>query len=587
MAELSKKGFITLFINGITYNAPLEWQDLNVLATFDNESTQANISTTEITLVGEAMQSVKDIIDEGLTGGVGIFEGVPAKIAVYNKNNTAIVFDGYINLTKDYKDESWNGRIFVTVQKKDGLNSLEDRLSGLTYGYLEEQKVFTLKDYISLEYVVEKNNNSFEILVNSVTLFLMLKELAEAVKTTAETISDTVAFFATGATGGIAASIYAVSKSVITVAYTATLTVAVTGLINDLVQTFVSPLRKHKVISLYTLLANVSEHLGYTLETDIAELKEFFFLPSNNNLDQYDKQGFIFKTEGTKTGLPNITDNGYLCSEMFGAVKNMFRAKLSIEGSTLQFKNVDSSYWVKKSIYKMPPVLEKTKQYNTDELNANRLLSFATDISDEWTTSLYTGTTIETITDAVTVNNADAKYISGLDNVQIPYALGNRKTELNALENAVAKIGGAADRLIKSFGGGSSFKAAVQNRVGSLKVSNNNTTTPKILYLKNGKMPSNHRSICGAPYLSDKFHAGKSFVQNDYYGQKVVYEGVRIPFGFEDYLLTIENSYFTTEEGAEAKITKLEYNINSDTAIVDYWIRQKYTVNLKETIIIP
>lgn len=587
MAEISKKGLISLFIGGVVRSVPLEWQDLNVLATFDNAATQANISITEVTLIGDAMQAVRNVISEGLSGGVGIFEGVPAKITVFNKSNESVAFDGYINLTEDYREELHNGRIFVTLQKKEGLNTLETRLSGLTYGYLEEQKVFTSSDYTNLNYVVEKNNNAFEILVTSVTLFLMIKELAEAVKTTAETVSDTVAFFATGATGGIAASIYAVSKSVIVVAYTATLTVAVTGLINDLVQTFISPLREHKVISLHALLSKTAEHLGYAFETDIEELESFFFLPSNNNLDQFDDQGFIKKTQGTKTGLPHVSDNGYLCSEMFENVKKMFNAKLAIERGTLQFRNADSSYWVKKSTYKMPDVLELPKQYNTEELDANRLFSFATDIADEWTVDLYTGTTLETITDAITVNNEDAKYIKGSDNIQIPYALGNRKTELSALENAIAKIGGAADRLIKSLGGGSSFKSAVENRVGSLKVSSNNTTVPKILYLKGGKMPSNHRGFCGAPYLVTKFHVGKSFVQNNYYGQKTTHSGVRIPFGFEDYLNTIDNSYFTTANGAEAKITKLEYNVNSDSAVVDYWIREKYTVNLKETIIIP
>ena len=46
-----------------------------------------------------------------------------------------------------------------------------------------------------------------------------------------------------------------------------------------------------------------------------------------------------------------------------------------------------------------------------------------------------------------------------------------------------------------------------------------------------------------------------------------------------------DNSYVTDEDGNEAKIVSLEYNIHSDTAKAQYWMRKPYTYNLKETLI--
>ena len=40
-------------INGVQLNAPRNWQDLEFLATYDNDSIQPNISTNELILVNQ------------------------------------------------------------------------------------------------------------------------------------------------------------------------------------------------------------------------------------------------------------------------------------------------------------------------------------------------------------------------------------------------------------------------------------------------------------------------------------------------------------------------------------------------------
>ena len=587
MARESKKGFLQFSINGKTFTTILDWQDIAVLATFDGDNVQANISTTELEGVNDAAAEIVQWVEEGLSGGVGIFEGIPMTLNVYNENGTLTVFDGYADLSDNYRESLYKSRVSFKLQKKQGLNGFNERLESITYGYLESIGVFSDSDYTELEYLIEKKDNALEILISAVTLFLMVKELIEATKTTVETIGDLASLISTGSLGGFASAIKAVVSALVIVAYNLLILLAVIELTSDLFQMLISLRRTHKTISLRLLLEKVCTHLGYGFESDITELDKYYYLPSNNNLDDLDDEGFISITKGTQSGIPNITDNGYLCSEMFANIKEMFYARFAIIDNTVHFRNVDSDYWVKQSIYKMPNVLEKDKGYNTSDLKANRFISFQTDLNDEWTIDNFTGTNYEVTTDAVTTVNLDAKNITGLETVSIPYALGNRKNELNALEKFLKIVAATADELVEIVGGSTNYAGRIKERIGMLKVSQNDTSVPKILYLDKGKMPATHRSLLSAKYLYNNFHIGKSFVNNNYFGQKIKYSGVRIPFGFEDYKKVIENSYFYDPLGRVGKITKLEYNISGDIAVVDFWIREKYTVNLVETLIEP
>ena len=90
---------IKVSINGSTVTAPVEWEDIQILSTFDNGAVQANITVEELTFVLSAYDVITEYIDAGLDGGNGIFEGIPLQILAYNDSTTAI-FDGYIDLTE-------------------------------------------------------------------------------------------------------------------------------------------------------------------------------------------------------------------------------------------------------------------------------------------------------------------------------------------------------------------------------------------------------------------------------------------------------------------------------------------------------
>lgn len=586
MALPGTLGQLKFKLGDLQMDAPREWAEITILSTFDDAS-QANITTDKFTFVKDEAQVIRQYILDGLTGGAGIFEGLPFEISSTNNAGTLDVFKGFLDLTNDFEDIISNGEVKARIRKSNGLNSLDDRLGALTYGYLENREVFTDEDYLEIEYLVEKKFNAFEILTSAIILYLMIKELAEAIRELVKAIANVIAITASGTTGGIGGTIYAIAIAILILAYVAILTLAINDLAIQMIETFFPPKRKAKVLKLGTALSKVAEFLGFGFETGIEDLDTVFYLPSNPRQDDIDLLGFISVTHGPPVGIPHVKDFGYSVIEMFGLCEDLFAAKIAIVDGVIHFRNIDDPFWIQTSTYVMPSILIPTTRYNTAENIANRLFTFDTDIMDDWTIDNYTGTTYEVITDAILVNNPDAKYLLGLDSIRWPVVLGNRKDKLNALEEFLKGVASAMDDIVGFFGGSSNLVGKINSRVGLLRISTNNWTKPKLLKLTDGTLTAEHRANWSAKYLYETYHIGKSFVSNNFFGQKIDFKEVEIPFGFNDFIQVIDNSYFTTFDGRKGKIERLKWNIAKDKAIVDFWVRQPYTKNLKETFIEP
>ena len=206
---------------------------------------------------------------------------------------------------------------------------------------------------------------------------------------------------------------------------------------------------------------------------------------------------------------------------------------------------------------------------------------------DEWTIDNYLGTAYEIRTTQLTTIRKRAVLLKGFEEINFETALGTRKNELNALEKFLKKVAGVVDDLTKFFGKTTNFTQQVKGRVGVLKQASNWHTVPKLLYTGgSGSLPVDHRDRWNAKLLYDLYHSEKSFVLNNFQGQKIYYKGVSIPFGFEDYKKLTTNSYFYFK-GKKAKITKFVWTIGRDKAEIDFWVREPYTHNLAETYINP
>ena len=582
MSDLSINTEQKYLLDGVQYNAPEGWEDVTIEAEYVNDNIQPSLTVSEYSFPLEAREAILNWFHNG----VGGFEGMPFELILYNNQAQQISFKSFLDFTSNYQELLQDGRISVGTIKEDNIDDLYSKLEAVTFGYLEAIGSVTNADYVPQEYVVEKKFNMIELLITSITLFLMIKELAESIERTSDAIAEATGIAAAGFTGTVGAAILLVLKAIIAIAYTAILLIAIINLAQILINSLVSPIREHKTILLRHALEVVASHLGYGLIAPNIDFDYIHYLPSNPRLDDKTFDGFINSTKGTPTGIPNVLDYGYNCKDMFILAKELINGKIAIIGNDIHVRPKNDSFWLNSATWQMPSKLIEVKKYNLDELKSTRLIQFKTDLNDEWTIDKYKGTAYEIKTSPINVINPKAILLKGLDETNFNVALGNRKDELNAIENLMKVVANFIDNVTGVFGGGTNFASQVNGRKGVLKQSQNWHSVPKLIYIKGSRLPINHRDLFSAKTLYDSYLNYDSFIQNNFKRQRAIYTDVEIPFGLQDFKQLTTNPYFLFE-GNNAKITNFTWTTGRDNARISFWVEEIYTTNLKETFINP
>ena len=220
MSSLSKSAILKFTINGITVDAPIEWEDISINSTFE-DGVQPSITTSEFKFVNEGADQIRQYILDG-----NIFEGMPILIQAYNKDTSISVFKGFLDLSDNFEDVLSTPEVRAKIRKDNGLDTLNDQLSDLTYGHLEQIGVFKQSDYINVDYKVVKPVQPLELLITGVTIYLLAKELAEAIKDIGNTIATGAGDFSGGLLGPVGAAIFFALAIAIQVIYAALILVA-------------------------------------------------------------------------------------------------------------------------------------------------------------------------------------------------------------------------------------------------------------------------------------------------------------------------------------------------------------------------
>lgn len=551
---------IKAILDGVGVDLPEDWQGLIIAASFDEDSIQANITTEAFSFVGSARQVIEDHIDAGY-----YYEGVPFELQVRKGEKNYLAFNGLIDLQESYT-KLYTDRVEARAQKLNGLNTLGEKLSGLTYGFLDSEGLITSKN---IEYVVEKRKNFVEIVVTALMIYLMIKEITEIIRRIADNIVKVSGMLVGGGlTGSAGAAILSFGQIALDIAYAAVMVVAVIDMAEELLAQFISPVKKYKVCSYRELMSKAVQYLGYDFKSKITDLDNFHLLPSKPYNDDI------------KSGVPRVSDAGYNCGEFFKIMSRTFDAKIAIIGNTVHFENLDSDFFIKQSTYKLPSILPTQERKNGEELFGTRVISYQTDSVDPWTIENIKGTYYEVKTvQSDYKNGEDYLTIKRFDDRVIPYALGNRKDKLNDLEKLLREMALIVDECVTALGGSSNLSNKIKDRVGMLRLGTDSHSVARCLYLKGGKLPKNHRELLSAKVLYEKYIKASSFVLSKNGGQKVVYEQQRVEFGFDDFLQLIENSYFVTDSGNLGKVMSINWTIDGDFAEISYWVKDQNPTN--------
>ncbi len=581
MTNLSKSANLRFTLNNKVVDAPVEWPDIFMNANFEDGDIQPSINTQDLTFVNQEAVDIKKWIADGK-----MFEGMPFKIDAYNINLTSSAFNGYVNCSNGIEIFD-DGSVNAKIQIADGLDNLNDRLNGITMSYLESINVFTNSDYTEVKYVVEKTDTALEIVMNIVLGYILTVQLNQQIQSASKSVATASGIFSSSFTGGVGAAILIAATAIIDLTFTLFMVLAIVDIGKKTFELLLPIPRTHKTIKLRTALTKITNYLGLNLVSPIGLLDKLHYLPSNLNADDINPiTGVISFPNGTQSGLPNERDFGFTAGEMFELCMRMFNAKIKVIGNDLHLRSLNDQFWKQSSTLQLRDTLRPVKRYNTDEFVFSRLIKFDTDeISDEWTINNFKGTNYEIITDDPTITNNSAKYLKNHETINIPVALGNRKDDLNPLENSLAALAGIVDSTVNFFGGSSNLSGAIKSRIGILKTGTNNITKSKLLYLNGSKLPTNHRELFSAKVLYNLFINEKSFVLNNYGGQKALYTIDNLPFGFEDFLQAIDNSNFRDSDNVDSKFRSAEWLIGQDYADVEFEQHEIYAPNLIETYI--
>lgn len=582
---------IRYLTDGLDLKQPRNWRELEITFEFLNKKEVGAINTTSLEFVGEAHRHLRQRFLNGMSGGVGIFEGVPIKIEVGETGNPVFTFDGYLDGT-DETTFIGNEEIIAKVKKQAGDDWLNDVADGFSFAYLNSIGEITEADYIKVPYVINYVPDGLQLIMLSMSLFMMSKELIENSKELAELIGLTVnaATPVIGVSVGVGAGVvtawdlgdwimyglYVLAKLL----YIIAITIAIVKLIEQLIEQLFPKMRYHKGMTIYSLFQKGCAHLNLGFQSTLLEaIKDEVVIPSKDR-----------KGGDGDTGHPTNIDPIYTFGDCIRVFMARHNAEYKIIDGVFIFERKD--YWQNLNGEVLPAVFTDQKRLlnsfvpNTQEFKANYNIHYQYDTQDQNTLDDTTGLTFQAITKPNVVNNPKLVNMKGLEEISIPFALGKRKDEFTTLEKFARDVFKFVDNLTGIFGGGTNFANKIEARIGALLLSSHFISVPKIVKMSGGKLAPNQREQLGADKLWDLYHFINSFAEiNGIHNQYLRYPPVRIPITEQQILTIFENHFTTTPDGKRAMIERLVWQPYKGTAIVSYRVNEKYTENLNVNFI--
>lgn len=579
------------YIDGRKVDPPREWEELAIERDWEDEKEMFNVNIQDISFVLEPREYLKERILNGLTGGVGITEGVPYRIEVGRESNPSYVFDGYLDLT-DRPLVLGNEEITLSLKKRKSKDWLNDVADGFSFAYLRDQGIITDGDFVKVPYVINYIPDGLELIVLSMSIYMMTKESVENVLAISEGIADLAngapdpgVGFGANAGGPIVVSTttFKVAWFVLTglkvaarIAYGVAMVIAIKNLIENLLNQILPPKRDHLGIRLRTMMDKGCENLGLRFSSSIQEL-DWVFVP------QKDKKG----GSSGETGVPGQNDPIYNFGDCIRFILETFSADYVIRNNELSIERRDrleefSNYKVPRVFFDQERLLD-VYSFNADEIISNYLITFSYDTQDQNTLDDQTGRVYQAITKQKVTNDKELVTLKGVNEVQIPFSLAKDKQSLTAVERLARSLGRLVDRVTGVFGNGTNFANRVEERRGSMLLSSDFISVGKLVAMSGSNLALNQRTLINAKLLYDNYHFINSHAPiNGIHNQFWIYKDIRVPMDLEDFDALVETNKFFDPNGVRVQMDRAVYLPEKGTATIDFRVNKLYTNNLTQ-----
>lgn len=614
---------------------PLNWQGLQIEITFTADHPSASLQATTLEWTGDIAQRINKYKKDGLTGGVGIFEGLPLRIKTCTQPQE-LIFDGVIDLANASTTFECD-LIRAAIKESGRIDWLNDIAGSFSFAYLKEIGIIQPSvDYKRIPYVITEIPNYTQSVVMGISLFLTLKELFDVVKQintlATEMSGDTTDAVATvGLTS--ASAVADIVKLIIYIIYFFLIIATLVLLLLQMIENIIQP-KKYKLGMLARdHFIRACSHLGLNFSSTIlntGQFKDLTIIPRKTVVPRQRQHNFmgnvlnIFdRPQDENSNFPNNPDvHGHFDGtfrDFIVAISKIFNAEIKIVGNTLYFE--EKHFWNNQSPFVIPNTGEPGFTFNlpdphginASELASNYFLTFAIDESELNTLHNFQGISVQVIMQPNIIHNRKNLLLTNLTEVRLDFAHAIRKENLTlpeqvlnivlsialgiintfiSLINAIINI---VNWIISLFGGNSitinplpTIPNPITARIGWLQLSNDSFAIPKLFMgVQAGsdwEIAQNDKVVLTAQNLMALFH-GKNLATRG--NQYLLYKDKKFKFCCPDYRKVRNNNIIGTPDGKRGILEKLLWDIYNDQAVnVDYRINNNFTNNLNEKIIV-
>lgn len=617
---------IRYYINNILVPPPNEWQGDEIEVSFENNSPDASIKTTNHEWLGENAKTLYTWFKAGLLGGPGIYEGIPFREEACEP--PIVIFDGCIDLTSAETIFSCD-KIKASCIETNRAQNLNDKVDGFTFAYLKSIGEITTADYIAVPYVISTIPDWLQVVILITTFIEMIKLIRDSIETTVGYIQAAAASYPIVWEMAMFSAL-ATASALYSLFLTALMINILLLMINEIVQ----PIKFKYAMKVLTLMQKAAAHLGYGFSSTIFQntgYKNACIMPRKsayfNNPQGVDAYlSAIFSGPSVQRKIYNEVANplayGYYdgtFGQLLREMEDVFNAKVVVRNNTLYFERWD--YWNNLATYTMPnqssdAPFEDPYGTNASELSSNYFIEWVQDSTDENTFDQYDGMSCQMTLKPLVYNVKKNILLKGLTEKRLNYSLAKRKLSLTVPEQVINKLLNDLSPFysILTFWDNTlginiapSLPANVtNNRIGAMLLSSDFTGQQKFFVVEdqprnwNGVLaynidPNNtrvdHQGYTDAFFLAKNYHSASWAVDAinglpvKYPNQYLTYKDKEIPLCCSDFKVLKDNNIIKSYDLKPGRLLSMRWNPHMETARVDFNIKEVFTKNLTQKVI--
>jgi hypothetical protein len=566
------------YLNGVPVS-PRNVLEIGLNTDYTGNPNMLQVDTDTVILPREAREIILNHISTQ-----GVFEGIPYTIVT----DSGITLEYYIDLSEGttYRDFE----IEVKIKKRKAYDNFFENADGLSFELMNSKGV--VFPFVDIPYLIIADNQLELAVTLSLATYVMTKEAIQATKDLVTATRDLIE--ATTPNIGLPPApslgeIISLSLALAAqLAYTLSVYAALYKLAQDLFELLFPIVRYNKGCTIKNLIQKGCEYLGYTLDSTLLdEWDKLTLMPvplvkGKKGIFNFLKNDLAFSF--TK-GYPTAQDTVSTLGELIKAVELWFNARTKVYNGVVQIERRD--YWKNISTNAILPALniqdKRQGEYtlNTIEAWKRSYIHYQVDYSDINTIDFFDPTDAEYSTEPLSVINSDLVTIKGLNDINIPFALGIRKSRLSWIEEIAKAFFVLIDGVTGIFGGGTNYVAKIKNRIGVTQLSQQYFGVTKVLYATNGRQPENYVDKIKASNIYKNYHNIDEININGY----KIYSDVPIRLKSDEFVSLLDNN-FAYINGVLCEILTIRYIDELSQAIISYKEQYEYASGKVEIIAI-